>query len=338
MMDSLFPINFSNSMLSGLSCELRWYRSNCQKLSFEKKNSDLIAGGHFAKGCEIIRRSYFNEGLSVEEAIELGIISILEGEDTGDMLKSNDRMAQCLEKYFKRFPLDNTLQPCRLVDNSYAIEYDFEFDLGLPHPELSGVNLKYKGKLDMLAEREISKGVYHIVVVDEKTTKTVSRVNGTKSKSHPNGIPDLDKETNSYRTDSQLLGYHWAARQLGIKTQEGLIRKVPILTQHEDAFELIVPVTQYQIDMWYETMINTVSSLLAKYNQLKKHNALPYQYFLPVLNGYGCTNFGERCRYMEGCLTKHGENILESTFQQTVWDSAKQESITLKQYKEERGL
>jgi len=122
-LDSLFPINFSNSMMQDVwKCELLFFRKYCQKLvNANSKSSDLIAGGHFASGCEIVRKSYFNCGMSIDDAIAEGYNYILDAEDTGDNVKSNERLALTLQKYFKRFPLDSELTPVRLANGEHAI-------------------------------------------------------------------------------------------------------------------------------------------------------------------------------------------------------------------------
>ena len=332
-LDSIFPTAFSNSMMSDIwKCEMYFFRSHCQKLvSVNKKSSDLLAGGHFAKGCELVRKAYFNDNLSIDESIELGYNYILDAEDTGDSIKSNERMAVVLEKYFKRFPLDSELTPVKLVNGEHAIEYNFEFDLGIPHPELEGVNLTYKGKLDGLYERRFQDKRTHCYVVDEKTTGQVSRIKGTK-------LPDLIEEENMYKVEGQFIGYHWAARQLGIMTSGSLIYKVPVLTNHEDAFELTVPINEFMIRQWHHATVSKIEELAEKYKYYKeKQNSLgflPQYAFYPSYTGNSCLAYRRLCAYAEGCKLPEGEEIIASSMKQVVWDSKERKEITLKEYKE----
>ncbi|MFA5670270.1 MAG: Hint domain-containing protein [Balneolaceae bacterium] len=206
----------------------------------------------------------------------------------------------------------------------------FEFDLGIPHPELPDTNLTYKGKLDGLYEYR-SNGVRdEIVVLDEKTTNKLKRINGTK-------LIDRTKEELLYKTNGQFIGYHWAARQLGVKTEKSLIRKVPIAATYEAPVELIIPVTPFQIEIWSTTMVNKIEELKDKYLYYKQNGGLPHVAFYPIL-GNGCNNYARPCYVNDGCFDKYGEQLIAGKYQQVVWDSAKQLEVPLSQFKLERGL
>ena len=108
-LEIMFPLSLSHSSFSdALRCEVYFVRSQIQRLRLER-SSDLIAGGHFAAACEITRKAVYNDKKDVDEAIDLGYNYILEAEDTGDILKSNDRLAFLFKKYFQKFPLDSFL-------------------------------------------------------------------------------------------------------------------------------------------------------------------------------------------------------------------------------------
>lgn len=332
-LDTLFPLTFSHSMMQTMwSCELKWFRLYCQRLvSGEARNPDLIAGGHFAKACEIVRKAYYNDKISVDNAIDLGYNSILESEDTGDYVKSNERVALSLKKYFQRFPLDNNITPIRLANGEHAIEYTFEFDLGIEHPDIPGTNIKYKGKLDGLYEKKHQGNRVSVYVVDEKTTGSVFRLQGTQ-------LIDLVKEENKYKTEGQFIGYHWAARQLGVKTNASLIYKVPIMKEYEPAFCLEVPINDFMIDIWCSTLHNKIEELKDKYLYYKNEDRLPHYSFYPVLTDSACNSWGRNCAYVEGCKKKEGEEILGISFQQQVYDSKAKKSISLKEYKLNKGI
>jgi hypothetical protein len=316
-------------------CELYWFRKHCQKLSTkEAKNPDLIAGGHIAKACEIVRKSYYNSKLSVDSAIEEGCNYIINASDTGDYTKSNERLALCLQKYFERFPLDDNLIPVKLANGEHAIEYEFAFDLGIEHPDIPGQNLVYKGKLDGLFERVHLGRRVSTHVVDEKSTSSVYRLEGTK-------LIDLVKEENLYRTEGQFIGYHWAARQLGVQTNSSLIYKIPILKEFEHAFQLEVPITDFLVEIWSTTLVNKIEELKEKYLYHKKSGLIPHVAFYPALTNSACNSYGRYCMFSEGCKgdrAGNGEAILKMQYQQTVWDSEKKKSISLKDYKQQRGI
>ncbi len=331
-MQTLFPIYIRNSYLQTAGvCQLKYFRESIQHLSNDTKSHHLVAGGIFAAGVEIVRKSYFNKNLTIEESVEFGQEHILTAEDTGDSLKSNERLANVLGKYFHKYPLDRTIKPCLLADGTHAIEYRFMFDLGIPHPDIPGQNLIWQGTLDGLYEKTLASGQTKRYIVDEKTCSSLLRLSGTK-------IVDIEKECNAFRTNSQFLGYSKAARLLGIKTDGLLIYKIPILTKHEDAVELSIPFTEYEIDLWYNKFISDLNELVEKYKFYKSKECNPAEVFKPVFNGSLCNSWGTPCQFMSGCLSKDGEAILASSFQQIVNASSDNIGIPLDEYKLSLGV
>jgi hypothetical protein len=331
--ETLFPITFSHSMMQDVwGCELKFFRKHIQRLvRGEIRDSNLIAGGHFAKACEIVRKSYYNDNNSIDFSIQMGYDSILESEDTGDYTKSNERIALSLRKYFQKYPLDDNLTPVKLSNGEHAIEYSFEFDLGIEHPDIPGTNLAYKGKLDGLYERTHHGKRVHVYVVDEKTTGNVYRLQGTK-------LIDVVKEENQYKTEGQFIGYHWAARQLGVKTHSSLIYKIPIMKEFEPAYCLDIPITEFMIDIWSSTMLNKIEELKDKYLYYKNEDNLPhYSFYAPMTNS-ACNSWGRNCNFAQGCRSKEGEEILRSEFQQRIYDSASKQDYSIREYKQLKGI
>jgi len=330
-MNTVFPITFSHTMLSDLwTCEFKWYRLYVQRLTGVTRNGDLIAGGLFAKACEITRKAYFNDGQDEETAIEAGYNHILMGEDTEDSLKTNERVAFIFKQYFKKFRMDSSLVPVQLADGTYAIEYTFQFDTGIAHPEIPDQNIIFKGKLDGLYERHYQGRITERYVVDEKTTKTVRRVKGNKAK-----LIDFNAEEDQYRMDGQLIGYHWAARQLGVKTTKSLIRRIPIGVEYEAAFELDIPVTPVMLDRWETSTFSKIHEVIDKYKWLTTSGKHASAAFYPVYNK-GCTEFAKVCPFHVGCVEPYGEQILASQYQQLIYHEGNM--ISVKEFKELKGI
>jgi hypothetical protein len=328
---TLFPINFSSSMLDDVHrCEMFFFRKHCQKIVSHVKDPDLIAGGIFAKACELVRKAYHNENIDEESAIDIGYEYILEAEDTRHFEKTNEQIAFALKRYFRRFPLDSNMKPVELVDGAHAIEYDFLIDLGIPHPDIPDQNINLRGKLDGLYRTKVIGRSDVISVLDEKTTKSLYRLSGTK-------LVDLSKEEMLYRTNKQFLIYHYIARQLGVNTTNTLIRKVPIGKVHEDAIELNIAVNQFMIDMAVSTMLNKIEELVDKYKYYKSHDDFPYVSFYPVLNDK-CNDYSKPCLYSDGCYEKLGERALIATHGQRIWDSSTRTEVELIEYKRKLGI
>ncbi len=331
-LDTLFPVAFSHSMMQTVwSCEMKFFRQHVQRLTNgHARSSDLIAGGHFAKACEIVRKSFYNDKLSIDEAIELGYNSIIDGQDTGDYIKSNRRIAICLKKHFKTFPLDNNLTPVKLANGEHAIEYSFDIELGIEHPDIPGTSIRYKGLLDGLYEKTHLGKRVGTYVVDEKTCSSVFRISGTK-------LVDIPKEEDRYKTDEQFISYHWAARQLGIKPVGTLVYKIPLTADFEPSFCLEIPITDFLIEIWSATLYNKIEELKDKYLYYKNQEHLPHYSFYPALTDSACVSYGRRCSFTDGCRYK-GEDVMAMTHEQRVWDSASKRDYTLKEYKQLKGI
>jgi len=318
---------------------MKFFRSNIQHLKSSLTNPDLLAGGAFANACELARKAYYNEGLSEEEAIELGEEFILTSPDTGHSIKTNERVALTFKKYIKSFPFTKEFKPCVLADGSHAIEYFFSLDTGIKHPDLPDRNIKYTGLLDGFYEKSVNGEVIGRYVLDEKTTSRVSRVKGTKE-------VDLEREADIFRASSQLIGYSVAAQRLNnIKITSGLIRRVPIMVKHEPAYELDIPITQFMRDQWEVATYERIRELVERYiyyrDNVKDNSSMfPHSVFYPSY-GSSCNAYMKMCGYAAGCLHKQGEKELAMIFDQTVGTMSEdgQRGLTsLAEYKKGLGL
>lgn len=312
-LQTLFPFHFSPSTMSDLwSCEFAFYRKHIQKLRpMAQTDSNLYAGGLFASACEITRKAFFNDKVPEDTAIQLGKTHILEADSTEDDLKSNERLAYVFEKYFQHYPVDKDLTPCELEDGTYAIEYYFDLGLGIPHPDFPDKELSFVGRLDFLGERrESGKTVRY--VVDDKTTKAVRRITGTK-------IPDVATEEKIESTRGQFMAYIYAARAIGVKgINKALIRRVPILATYEKPYEIPLTYTDHALESWFTSTTDKIMDVLERYKWLKangEENAI--KAFRPVYND-ACNSYNRPCTYKVGCLHREGEEILAQTCEQTV--------------------
>lgn len=346
-LDVMFPLSFSNSSLSSFNtCSLKGFRSSIQKLvgNNVKTSGHLLAGGAFAAACEEARKAYYVEKVSQEEAVARGVDIIEDWEDTGHAIKTNERVALTFRKYLKEFPFVDTFRPCELVDGSHAIEYEFSLDTGIAHPDLPDRNITYTGILDGLYEKIVAGEIVSRFVLDEKTTGSVFRIEGSKCAAYPNGLVDLDKELNLFKTSSQMIGYSYAANSLGIKIDSALIRRAPILTKHEAAYELKIPITPFMREMWAISTFEFITELKERYvyyrDKVKEvKGSYPHSVFYPTYSN-SCNAWGEECRYMAGCLNKEGGQVLAVTHKQMVGErvDGKRVLTPLKEYKERFGL
>lgn len=330
MIETLFPVNFSDSMMSDVwQCEMLFFRKYCQRLAHPGKNHHLIAGNHFAKACEIVRKAYYNNGYDTYDAVEQGQNYILEADDTGDSIKSNERLSFVLQKYFERFPLEEETKPVTLSDGTHAIEYKFLFDIGIPHPDIPEQNICFTGKLDALYTKVFPGGRTEIFILDEKTTSRLARLK--------DGSIDYEKELDKYRVKGQFITYAWAASQLGVLVDRAVIRRVPVLQKHEQAFEVSMYINPFMIAQWAWATKNKIEELIEKYKYFKRNQSLPAHSFYPTYQ-LSCNSFDRLCPFAQGCMSEEGESVLTSMYRQVVWDSDTQKEWDLVNYKKHIGI
>ena len=146
----------------------------------------------------------------------------------------------------------------------------------------------------------------------------------------------------------QLAAYHWAARKLGIKTHKTLIRRIPLLSKFEPAFELEIDISDHQVFWWEQSTLTKIQSLVDRYNIWKRDGSNPRNFFSPVYST-PCTKWGRTvnykmgenhdfggkgCEYKIGCISKDGDAILEMKGKQMLrYPEVEQgEEISLEQF------
>jgi hypothetical protein len=330
---TLFPERISDSMLSSLySCELKWFRTYCQRFSFFESSPDLIAGRIFAKACEITRIEYYFKNTSEEDAIEIGAEYILEAEDTGHRSKTNEVVADRFRKYFKFMKMDGDYTPLQLVDGNFAIEYKFDIELPILNPD-THKPIIYTGKMDGIMAKYHNGVFMGNKIHDEKSTESLSRIAFSKDAENQNGVVDIDKETNKYLMSSQLISYGWAAQCIKIPIVGATIARVPLSSTYEAPIIINIDINPFQIQLWYNGFIARLSELVAKYTVWKSSGSIPHNYFFPSYKN-DCESFGRLCNYTIGCRSPQGEELLSNAYQQVIWDSEKKEQIPLVEYLE----
>jgi hypothetical protein len=321
-MKTIFPFHFSsNSLKTAKQCELKFFRSYCQKLNSTGKNVNLQAGGYFAKACEMARVAYYTQGVPAKEAIDLGFYYILEEETIYDDTKTNDNVALCFKKYFQKFPMDDSWQPFILPDGTHTIEFEAEFDLGIPHPDYPERNITMLVKLDLLGHKYLPGGELIAAVKDEKTCKSV--------KKDKFGEVDLAAEEDMYLVDGQMIAYCWAGRQLGLEVKRAYVSRVPICKSFQESFELEIEVTEFMVDQWYKSTVFFIRALVEKYKLYKEHGE--HYFFTPSLTE-ACNAFWESCGYKLGCARRDGEEVLEHKYGQNVRDHKTGLIIPIEEY------
>lgn len=268
----IFPTLIDSTMRNDfVSCEKQFEYARIFGLQSKGGSVHLIAGGAFAKGCEVTRRKYYQDGMEEMDAIVEGVIAAwLEyGDfDPGDRYrnKSPERVAYALVEYFTEYPLaTDKIQPYFGADGKPAIEFEFSFPLEVLHPE-SGDPLLYGGRFDMVGDY-----MSELWVVDEKTATRLG--------------PQWLK---SFVLRGQLLGYTYAAKSFGLPVNGFVVRGISFLKDYYGHAEQFEVVPDYRLEQWREQLEVDAARMVSAWEQ-----------------GRFSWAFGEACNAYGGCPYKN---------------------------------
>lgn len=313
-MKTLFPLVIDSTMLMKMdSCQMAGFRAHIQHLSKGYENTDLIAGKAFAHGLEVARKEYYNNGLSENEAVDLGVAAVYES--YGDHVpfsgvKTAGRMADTLELYFMEYPMaTDVIQPAKLANDEFAIEYSFAHELPFQHPDLD-MPLIITGRADMLANY-----AGRLWVEDEKTT----------------GSAFSKDWATQWETRGQFKTYTWGLRKDGIKVAGAFIRGISLQKTMTKFIDTQIVISEWETDIWEQQMLRKVANLLERYKAFKAGGGHPLEYFDGSWNT-ACMEYFKPCAYMALCRSKSAEKFIESEYTQEIWLPHEQERKNLDQY------
>lgn len=297
-----FPEVIDNTMRKELiKChKAAHYRFEQGLESVEAIRVDLVAGGAYAKGLEVMRRAYFEQSMPARKAVGLGVaaVSAQYGTFVADKLttKTVQRMAGALAYYEQEFPLDQeTIKPFKLYDGRWTIECQFVQEIPLLHPT-TNLPLKYAGRFDMLGIDENGKAW----VVDEKTTSQMG-----------------DKWSNQWFLDSQITGYCWGARKLldanghaDTLLAGAYINGIAIRKYDYEAKRLPVFREDWEIERWYEQMLCDVQAWKRAFMGQDHSMALDH----------ACAYYLNPCQFTPLCKSRNPERLVDGSFVVRRWD------------------
>jgi hypothetical protein len=209
-----FPDCIDNTIREAAAvCQMKANYSFMREIAPEAKSVHLIAGGAMAKGLEVTRRAFYEDGKSAPEAIESGQAALIS--EYGDFqppamsYKTVENMARALRYYFRTWPLgQDGIDPVLLPNGKRALECRFKVPIpDLVHPDHGGP-IYYTGRPDMVA------GLGGVdAIEDDKTASSLG-----------------DSWAKQWELDSSFTGYRWAMKeQHGIDTDAVLVRGISIL-------------------------------------------------------------------------------------------------------------
>jgi hypothetical protein len=284
------------------------FRTYLQHWKPQNESVHLVAGGAFAKGVEVARKAFFEEGVSLSQAQEAGIEACLiaygDFECPPESAKSLTRTAGALEFYFEQYPFgQDGMEPIRFQNGRQAIEFSFAEPLPFNHP-VTGNPVLFTGRADMIAN--FAGGTY---IVDEKTTSSLGASWGRQ-----------------WEMRSQFTGYAWACQQIGIKTAGTIIRGVSILKTKYDTQQAITYRAEFELERWVNQTVRDLQRMETMWQD---------NYFDYALD-HACAEYGG-CSMTTICKSHEPEIWLPMQFTQRVWDPLARREMSVEEYEASWG-
>ncbi len=258
----------------------------------------LHAGAAYARGCEVARQAFYDDGTSEETAIAKGLGALLEAygdfDCPPDSPKSAARMAGAFEYMMSTYPLPSTesRRPLRLPSGKHAIEFSFLEPLHYTHP-VSGDPILFSGRFDMITEYA---GLFGF---DDKTTTSLGA-----------------SWARSWDLRAQFTAYCWGAQKSGIPLEGFIIRGISILKTKYDTQEAITYRPQWMVEEWYESVLADLKDMESAW---RSGDWFPN-------HGDSCNAYGG-CMYRRPCLSSDRLPWLEQGFTRMRWDPIARERI-----------
>lgn len=287
-----FPDVIDSTIIAAFrSCRQKAFREYIQHYKTRTPSVHLHAGAAYAKGLEFARKAYFLEGVPEEEAITIGLHTLLTAYGDfpcpDDSAKSAVRMAGALEYYFAQYPMSkDKCIPVTLPGGAKGIEFAFAEPIDIKHP-VTGDPILYCGRLDMIAEYAGAR-----YGEDDKTT---SQLGASWSK--------------QWDLRSQFTSYCWAAAKAGFPLQGFIVRGISILKSKYETQQAITYRPQWMIDRWYNQMLLDVQDMIHCWESGY------WDYNLD----HACTEYGG-CGFRKVCLSDNPDRWLAQDFERRVWD------------------
>lgn len=301
-----FPIAIDSTMRGAFAtCPQKFFREYFQHWKPMRESVDLVAGKAFAAGIETVRKAFWDENCSPDEALTVGVQTLMKEWGTFEApeghVKTLDRMVGALDEYFRQYGYATDHIKPHQTNGKGAIELSFAIPIpNTSHPE-TGDPILYTGRYDMIGEYNGS-----LFVIDEKTTKQLGQ-----------------SWFKNWTLRGQITGYCWAAQEFGYPVAGAIIRGISILKTKYGHAESLQYRPQHMLDMWLNQLAHDVNRMIACWET----NHWDYSF------DSGCTMYGG-CIFQETCSSANSQRVLEQNFVKRVWDPLLREE---KEVKEDAG-
>lgn len=291
-----FPKVLDNTMVSAYRlCPRKFVWRHGEMLQRTETSIHLLSGGAYAKGLEVVRKCYFDKGLSFDESLARGAGALYAAFGMVEphpkySNKSATNLVGALAYYFEQWPIDRIIKPYRPSPEArHTIEWNFSVPIpGISHPE-SGEPLLYCGRFDMIGQHEM----YPCLLgEDDKTTSQL-------------GQSWFDK----WRLSNQILGYCWGAREHNLQLGGFNIRGISLLKNSFGHSEAIKLVNEWEIDRFVSNLQLTVRRMLSDWERGTWEMDM----------GHACAQFGG-CDYLPLCEAPDPSPWIELNYVVNEWN------------------
>jgi|SRR5687768_12642168 len=280
-------------------CPQKFFRSTIQKLGPRWTSPHLHFGGAFAAGLETMRKSFYDDQATEQEALDNGLIAAIkywgDYQPPEDSVKNFDNLLLALVHYAETRPLSKDhIKPLKLSSGKHAIEFTFAVPIpNTVHPE-TGNPILYGGRFDMFAEFQNAP-----FVEDDKTTSRLG--------------PSWMKQ---WTLNSQFTGYCWAAGVVGMPVVGAIIRGQSILSKSFENAEAIIYRPKWQIERWLNQLINDVNRMVKHWRLWQAtNNEASFDYAL----GTACAAYGG-CEFLRLCSSPNPESWIPTDYKNKHWN------------------
>jgi hypothetical protein len=298
-----FPDYFDSSMLASFkSCPEKFRKEYIEHWKGKQPSVHLHAGGAFAKGLEVARRTFYEGNAPAEVAIAEGLGALLTAygsfECPEDSAKSASRMAGAFEYYFSQYGLSHEEGPIELPGGKKGIEFSFAHPIDVLHP-VTGNPLLYVGRMDA-----IYRTMGGVFIIDEKTTSQLGQ-----------------SWSRQWDLRSQFTGYAWGCSKSNIHVDGAIVRGVSILKTKYDTQQAISYRPEWQLERWYEELLDWVEDIKLNWlSYYENHNSVeglrrPFRHNLD----HSCAEYGG-CGFREACSSQDEAPWLEMNFERRIWN------------------
>lgn len=320
----MFPHVIDSSMLSTFrSCPYKFFRQYIEHWKPRTESVHLIAGGAFAKGIEMARRAYFEQGFGKEDSEAIGLQALLTAygdfECPTDSNKTAARMVGALEYYFDKysFGVDGAI-PITNKTGRRGIEFSFAEPLDFQHP-ITGDPILFCGRADMIAD--YAGGVFGF---DEKTTTQLG-----------------GKWAGQWDLRSQFTSYSWAGKRNNIPMQGTIVRGISILKNGYDTQQVISYRADWEIERWELQIYRDLHRMLQMWFTSEydcnldgscSRSGNPWD----RNDDSACNDYGG-CSFRQVCKSREPEMYLQTDFEQRVWDPMAHKEISVADWEKSWG-